>query len=55
MRYLVVATIGLSAIGYFAGSPDCRAQNGEGLKIANSIVIAGCSAKRPNVQAVVKR
>src|SRR3954464_2052243 len=55
MRYLVLATIGLFAIGYFVGSPDCRAQSGEGPKIADAIVIAGCPHTFQPPGAVVKK
>ena len=47
MKYLVIATIGLWAIGYFAGVPDCRVQNGDGPGIANSFLIPGCPAQWP--------
>lgn len=55
MRYLVVATIGLFAIGYFVGSPDCRAQYGNGPKIADAIMIAGCPHTVQSPRAAVKR
>jgi len=55
MRYLVIATIGLSAIGYFVGSPDCRAQNGDGPKIADAIIIAGCPATGHSLRPIAKK
>jgi hypothetical protein len=55
MRYLVIATIGLFAIGYFVGSPDCRAHHGGGPKIADAIMIAGCPHTVQSPRTVVKR
>ena len=55
MRFLVIATIGLFAIGYFIGSPDCRAQNGDGPKIADAIMIAGCPVTAHGLRPVARK
>ena len=52
MRYLIMATIGLFAVGYFVGSPDCRVQNGDGPKIADAIMIAGCPVNGHGLQPI---
>ena len=55
MRYLIAATIGLTGIGYFVGSPDCRAQNGDGPKIADAIRIAGCPVATHGLRPIAKK
>ena len=55
MRYLIAATIGLTGIGYFVGSPDCRAQNGDGPKIADAIMIAGCPVATHGLRPIAKK
>ena len=55
MRYLIMATIGLFAVGYFVGSPDCRAQNGQGPKIAGAITIAGCPVNGDGLQPIARK
>jgi hypothetical protein len=52
---LVVATIGLCALGYFVGSPDCRVQNGQGPKIADAIMIAGCPVTGHSLRPIAKK
>ena len=55
MRYLIVATIGLTGIGYFVGSPDCRAQISDGPKIADAIRIAGCPVTAHGPRPIAKK
>ena len=55
MRYLIAATIGLFAVGYFVGSPDCRVQNGDGPKIADAIMIAGCPVTAQSLRPITKK